>query len=66
MSSKGAIPADRVLTYLVPPDEDVLLTVTCSGGHKWPDGLDEGVLIHASPGATENITLPASCFEKGI
>jgi hypothetical protein len=58
------IPAGRLLTFLLPPDEDVLLTVTCADGHKWPDDAGAGKFLHVSSGDTENITLPASCFSR--
>lgn len=56
------IPAGRILTFLLPPDEVVLLTVTCTDGQKWPDDSGEGNYLYVSSGATENITLPLSCF----
>jgi hypothetical protein len=60
----GQFPAGRPLTFLLPPDEDVPLTVTCADGHKWRDDAGEGKLLQVSSGATETITLPTSCFSK--
>ena len=58
------IPTGRLLSFLLPPDEDVLLKVTCADGSQWPDNSGEGKLLYVSSGDTENITLPASCFER--
>lgn len=58
------IPAGPLLSFLLPPDEDVLLKVTCADGSQWPEDSGEGKLLHVSSGATENITLPTSCFAK--
>jgi len=64
LAAGPSTPADRLSTFLLPPDEDVLLTVTCANGRQWRDDAGDGKLLHLRSGEIENITLPISCFEK--
>lgn len=53
------IPVDtehKVITLLVPPDEDVLLTVASPGHQNWPD--DGARLVNVPEGATQNLVIP--------
>lgn len=53
------IPADtdhRVITLLVPPDEDVLLTVASPGHQSWPH--DGSRIVNVPSGATQDLVIP--------
>lgn len=49
---------ERVITFLLPPDEDVLLTVSSPGHQSWPEDGSDGMLLRLGSGATENRTIP--------
>lgn len=45
------------ITILLPPHEDVMLTVMAPGYRRWPDD-ERGQLLNLRPGETENVTIP--------
>lgn len=49
---------ERVITLLLPPDEDVLLTLSSPGHLSWPEDESDGMLLHLGSGATENLMVP--------
>ena len=53
----------RSLKFLLPPDEEVMLRVTCADGHIWPidSGDGKSLLVHA--GGTTYVILPTSCLQ---
>jgi hypothetical protein len=49
----------KVITELLPPDEDVLLTVTSPDHLRWPDDGSEGRLLHLHSGEMQELAIPS-------
>ena len=49
--------SDSTMPLLVPPNEDVYLTVTSTGYREWPDDGTKGRIINLLPGTTLELTI---------
>ena len=52
------------LRFLLPPDEEVMLRVTCADGQIWPEDSGTGKLLFVHAGEIEYISIPTACLSK--